>query len=106
MLMAILRTVVQPGCSLDEHVLYVREFRDVCPGSGIAAQLVRNNLARHRVRVQHLDKSTPACKQRKVLIEGYGFMKANRARWPIATMAGLVQVSARCRRPPHTPFHV
>jgi hypothetical protein len=50
---AVLDAIVAPGCSFDEQVLHVCQFRDLSFGCGLTAQLVSDDLARHRVRVQH-----------------------------------------------------
>jgi hypothetical protein len=42
--------VVQSNCRFDEHVLHVRKLRDLSFCSRIAAQLIGDDLARHRVR--------------------------------------------------------
>src|SRR5882762_2660535 len=52
-LMAVLCAVVQPSCSFDEHVLYVRKLRDLGFCRRIAAQLIGDDLARYRARTQH-----------------------------------------------------
>ena len=52
-LVAVLCAVVQSGCSFDEHVLHVRKFRDLGFCRRIAAQLIGDDLARHRARTQH-----------------------------------------------------
>jgi hypothetical protein len=52
-LVAVLDAIVAPGCSFDEQVLHVCQFRDLSFGCGLTAQLVSDDLARHRVRVQH-----------------------------------------------------
>jgi hypothetical protein len=52
-LVAVLCVLVQSGCSFDEHVLHVRKFRDLGFCRRIAAQLIGDDLARHRARAQH-----------------------------------------------------
>src|SRR5471032_334298 len=52
-LVAVLCTIVQPGCSFDEHVLHAHQLRDLGFCRRIAAQLIRDNLARHWTRAQH-----------------------------------------------------
>ncbi len=56
--MAVLCTVVDTGRSLDEHVLHVDQFRDVGFRRRIAAQLIGDDLAWHRVRAQHTLEET------------------------------------------------
>lgn len=46
-LVAVLSPVVQPGCSFDEHVFYVRELRDLGFCRRIAAQQISDDPARH-----------------------------------------------------------
>jgi len=53
-LVAVLGPVVQAGCSFDEHVLHVRKLWDLGFRRGIAAQLIGDDLARYRVRSQHM----------------------------------------------------
>src|SRR5260370_13765809 len=52
-LMAVLRAVVEPSRSFDEHVLHLRKLRDLGFCRRIAAQLIGDDLARHRARPQH-----------------------------------------------------
>ena len=52
-LVAVLCTVVQSSCGFDEYVLHVRELRDLGFCRRIAALLIGNDLAWHRVRAQH-----------------------------------------------------
>src|SRR5476651_390191 len=52
-LVAVLCAVVQSSCGFDEYVLHVRELRDLGFCRRIAAQLIGNDLAWHRVRAQH-----------------------------------------------------
>lgn len=47
-LMAIRGPIVHASCSLDEHVFDVRQFGDVGLRCRIAAQLIGDDLARHR----------------------------------------------------------
>jgi len=43
----------QPGIRFDEHLLRVRKFRDLGFCGRIAAQMIGDDFARHRVRAQH-----------------------------------------------------
>ncbi len=52
-LVAVLCAVVHSGGRFDEHVLHVRKFRDLRFCRRIAAQLIGDDLARHRARTQH-----------------------------------------------------
>src|SRR5471032_55330 len=52
-LVAVLCTIVQPSCSFGEHVLHAHQLRDLGFCRRIAAQLIRDNLARHWTRAQH-----------------------------------------------------
>src|SRR5471032_523599 len=52
-LMAVLGSIIQSGCSFDEHVLHIRKFQDLGFCRRIAAQLIGDDLEGHRVRAQH-----------------------------------------------------
>lgn len=52
-LVAVLCAVVQSGCRFDEYVLHVRQFQYLSFCRRIAAQLIGDDLARHRARPQH-----------------------------------------------------
>jgi len=52
-LVAVLGPVVQSRCRFDEDVLYVHKFWDLSFCRRIAAQLVGDDFARHRVRTRH-----------------------------------------------------
>jgi hypothetical protein len=52
-LVAVLYAVVQSGRSFDEHVLHVCKVRDLGFCRWIAAQLIGDDLARHRARTQY-----------------------------------------------------
>jgi NAD(P)H-nitrite reductase large subunit len=61
-LMTVFRTVVQSGGSFDEHVLHVRKLRDLAFCRRIAAQLIRDDLARHRARtIGEIDLHISGC---------------------------------------------
>src|ERR1700744_5224797 len=53
-LVAVFCAVVQSGSRFDEIVLYVRKFRDPGFCRRIAAQLIGDDLARHRAAAQHM----------------------------------------------------
>ncbi|KVV21053.1 hypothetical protein WK79_18630 [Burkholderia ubonensis] len=57
-LMAVLCSVVDTGRSLDEHMLHVEQLRDIGFRHRIAAQLIGDDLAWHRVRAQHTLEET------------------------------------------------
>lgn len=52
-LVAVLSPVVQPGCRFDEHVLHDYQLRNLGLRRRVAAQLIGDDLARHRTRAQH-----------------------------------------------------
>ena len=52
-LVAVFSSVVQSGCRFDKHVLHARQFWNLSFGRRIAAQLIGDDLARHRARAQH-----------------------------------------------------
>src|SRR3977135_4359953 len=55
---AVLRAVVQPAGRSDEQVLHVRKLRDLGFCRRVAAQLIGDDLARHRARTQHTFEET------------------------------------------------
>lgn len=57
-LMAVLCSVVDTGRSLDGHMLHVEQFRDIGFRRRIAAQLIGDDLAWHRVGAQHTLEET------------------------------------------------
>src|SRR6266403_2987 len=52
-LVAVFSSVVPSGCRFDKHVLYARQLWNLSFGRRIAAQLIGDDLMRHRVRAQH-----------------------------------------------------
>lgn len=48
-LVIVLRAVAYPPGRFDEHMLYLREFRDVCLCCRLTAHLVGSDLVRHRI---------------------------------------------------------
>ena len=73
-LVAVLGPVVQSRCRFDEDVLYVHKFWDLSFCRRIAAQLVGDDFARHRVRTRHtLEELFPIgewCKTLAVALSG------------------------------------
>src|SRR5260370_41273653 len=52
-LVTVFCTIVEPGCSFDEHVLHAQQLRDLGFCRRIAAQLIGDDLAWHWTRAQH-----------------------------------------------------
>src|ERR1700687_3533527 len=57
-LVTVLRSVVQPRCCFDEHVFHARQRWNLRLRGRIAAQLIGDDLARHRARAQHAFEET------------------------------------------------
>jgi GAF domain-containing protein len=51
--LAVFSSVVQSGCRFDKHVPYARQLWNLSFGRRIAAQLIGDDLMRHRDRAQH-----------------------------------------------------
>jgi hypothetical protein len=47
-LMAVLGPVIEPGGRFDKHMLHLRTLRDLGLARRVAAQLIGDDLARHR----------------------------------------------------------
>lgn len=60
-LVAVFGPVVQSRCSFDEHVLYVHKFRNLGFCGRMAAQLIGDDLARHRAGTQHTLEEAFSC---------------------------------------------
>lgn len=60
-LMAIFGPIVHAGCSLDEHVFDVCQRGDPGLRGRVTAQLVGDDLARHRARTKHAPEESLGC---------------------------------------------